>query len=504
MPAALTASSPMMMKMITHRRPSYPPPLPPITHTHTPPTPSTQDENGMPAPTHARQSFSSCGATVRYTPRRRNALVPLPLLPPIPPHVVVKRIAGVVCTLSPYPPLSASTRSLVRYASVDNQIKIQVKILAASNLAILEPKDVEMSPPANERLKKIQFPVVEHPTAEPESAPIPEPAPEPVSVSVSVSVPLRPRLRKDSLGITPRFCVPIPSDTTTTTTTATDTTPAGPPSRPIPPPPFPVRPLNFNNLPANRKPIYDPIVFAPIPWSRPRLSSPLNPAPDTPQLDSPSDAIPPHMAGLLSTPSNLPARAQLHPAYFLRARPRPATAILTPYGAWTLKATLARGGKSDELRRCALMTCESGRKLAWMGGDVRGAVEVWEAEQALEGMEDEEMEFDEDIEEMTQVYVQPCDENDDDDDDDDVVCTGERKAEEIIMVKKETTVVCCPFEFEGPTTCTELDIDMDCDVDMADTTQQTQKHTNIPATQGRTWNDVFEVEDDEDEDEVQC
>ena len=393
----------------------------------------------------------------------------------------------VPCLLIPryLPPL---THSVARYSSVDNQIKIQVKILAASNLAILEPKDVEMSPPANERLKKIQFPVA-HPTPEP--APIPEPAPEPVSV------PLRPRLRKDSLGITPRFCVPIPSGTTTTT----DTTPTAPRSRPIPPPPFPVRPLNFNNLPANRKPIYDPIVFAPIPWSRPRLSSPLNPGPETPQLDSPSDAVPPHMASLLSTPSNLPARARLHPAHFLRARPRPAAAILTPYGAWTLKATLARGGKSDELRRCALMTCESGRKLAWMGGDVRGAVEVWEAEQALEGMEDEEMEFDEDIEEMTQVYVQPCDENDDDDDD--VVCTGERKAEEI-MVKKETTVVCCPFEFEGPTTCTELDIDidMDCDVDMADTTQQTQKPTNTPATPGRTWNDVFEVEDDEDE--VQC
>ena len=58
-----------------------------------------------------------------------------------------------------------------------------------------------------------------------------------------------------------------------------------------------------------------------------------------------------------------------------------------------------------------------------MGGDVHGAVEVWEAEQALEGMEDEEMEFDDDIKKITSVYVQPCDENDDDEE---VVCTGER------------------------------------------------------------------------------
>jgi len=95
-----------------------------------------------------------------------------------------------------------------------------------------------------------------------------------------------------------------------------------------------------------------------------------------------------------------------------------------------------------------------------MGGDVHGAVEVWEAEQALEGMEDEEMEFDDDIKKITSVYVQPCDENDDDEE---VVCTGERKAEEHVMSKK-TAVVCCPFEFEGPTTCTELDVktEMEC------------------------------------------
>ena len=64
----------------------------------------------MPAPFSPRQSLSSsCGATVRYIPRRRNALVPLPLLPPVPPHVVVKRIAGVVRTLSPYPPSAPLT-----------------------------------------------------------------------------------------------------------------------------------------------------------------------------------------------------------------------------------------------------------------------------------------------------------------------------------------------------------------------------------------------------------
>ena len=88
---------------------SYPPPLPlPV------PLPtlstlslslSTLDENAiMPSPNSPRQSFSSCGASVRYTPRRRNALVPLPLLPPVPPHVVVKRIACVVCTPFPYLP----------------------------------------------------------------------------------------------------------------------------------------------------------------------------------------------------------------------------------------------------------------------------------------------------------------------------------------------------------------------------------------------------------------
>lgn len=426
----------------------------------------------MPAPTPVRQSFSSCGATVRYTPRRRNALVPLPLLPPVPPHVVVKRIAGVVCTFSPYPPPPHGQPERAHN-------RIQVKILAASNVALPEPKDVEMCPAPSPVTQKIRFPVED-------STPEHEPAPESLSTR---------RVRKDSLGITPRFSVPIPSAATTTTSTTSA-------PRPIPSPSFPVRPLNFNNLPANRKPTYEPIVFAPIQWSRPRVSSPLNRSSSTPLLDSPSpaSAVPPHMASLLSTPGNLPTRALLHPGYFLRARPRPATAILTPYGGWTLKATLARGGKADELRRCALMTCESGRKLAWMAGDVRGAVEVWEAEQALEGMEDEEMEFDEEMEEITQVYVQPCDENEEDDE---VVCTGERKAEEN-MVKKESAVVCCPFEFEGPTTCTELDVDMDCDVDMdiqVDTTQQSQKLTNTLATLGSTWSDVFEVEDDEDEEQ---
>jgi hypothetical protein len=237
------------------------------------------------------------------------------------------------------------------------------------------------------------------------------------------------------------------------------------------------------------------------------VSSPLNPKSTLSPLDS---TIPAHIAALLSTPSTLPTRTRLHPGYLLRARPRPAHAILTPSGGWSLRATLARGGKSDELRRCALMSSESGRKLAWMGGDVRGAVEVWEAEQALEGMEDEEMEFDDDIEEITRVYVQPCDENDDDDE---VVCTGERKAEEHVMSKK-TAVVCCPFEFEEPTTCTELDIEMEmeCDVEMEmelemDIEQEAVHHTNTharklantPRTQERAWSDVFQVEDDEDE-----
>ena len=333
-----------------------------------------------------------------------------------------------------------------------------------------------MSPAPSPVTEKIQFPV-EDPTSEP----TPEPA----------SAPLRPRVRKDSLSITPRFSVPIPS--------ATPTTQSTPSSGDIPRPPFPVRPLNFNNLPANRRPIYEPIVFSPVQWSRPRVPSPLNPTSPSP-LDSAS-VIPPHIAGLLSTPSSLPTRALLHPGYFLRARPRPATAILTPHGGWTLKATLARGGKNDELRRCALVSCESGRKLAWMGGDIRGAVEVWEAEQALEGMEDEEMEFDEDMEEIMQVYVQPCDENDEDDE---VVCTGERKVEEH-MAKKGNTIVCCPFEFEGPTTCTELDVEMECDIEMEGTVQETltetQKLTNASAAQGRAWSHVFEVEDDEDEEQ---
>lgn len=147
-----------------------------------------------------------------------------------------------------------------------------------------------------------------------------------------------------------------------------------------------------------------------------------------------------------------------------------------------------------------------------MGGDVRGAVEVWEAEQALEGMEDEEMEFDDDIEEITRVYVQPCDDNDEDEDEDEVVCTGERKAEEHLM-NKECTVVCCPYEFEEPTTCTELDIEMECevgmeiDVDMEieqeavhDAKSEMQKLANTPVTQGRAWSNVLQVED-EDEDE---
>jgi hypothetical protein len=137
-----------------------------------------------------------------------------------------------------------------------------------------------------------------------------------------------------------------------------------------------------------------------------------------------------------------------------------------------------------------------------MGGDIRGAVEVWEAEQALEGMEDEEMEFDDDMEEITRVYAQPCD---DDEVDEEVVCTGERQAEEHMM-KKESAVACCPFEFEEPTTCTEFDVEMECDVEMEmeddavhSTHPETHKLANTPATQGRTWSDVFEVEDDEDE-----
>jgi len=129
-----------------------------------------------------------------------------------------------------------------------------------------------------------------------------------------------------------------------------------------------------------------------------------------------------------------------------------------------------------------------------MGGDVRGAVEVWEAEQALEGMEDEEMEFDDDMD-ITQIYVQPCDENEDEDDTDDVVCTGERKADENMMMNKQNAVVCCPFEFESPTTCTELDVEMECDE--MEVEMESQKLTT--QAQGRTWSNVFEVEDSDDD-----
>ena len=151
-----------------------------------------------------------------------------------------------------------------------------------------------------------------------------------------------------------------------------------------------------------------------------------------------------------------------------------------------------------------------------MGGDVRGAVEVWEAEQALEGMEDEEMEFDDDIEEITRVYVQPCDDNDEDEDEDEVVCTGERKAEEHLM-NKECAAVCCPYEFEGPTTCTELDVEMECEVGMEmddmevemeeavhDAKSEMQKLANTSVTQERAWGNVLQVEDEDEDDGLRC
>jgi hypothetical protein len=140
------------------------------------------------------------------------------------------------------------------------------------------------------------------------------------------------------------------------------------------------------------------------------------------------------------------------------------------------------------------MTSESGQKLACMGGDVRGAVEIWEAERALEGMEDQEMEFDDDqeMEEITRAYSQESD----DDEEEEVVCTGERTAEQVV----KTVTACCPFEIEGPTTCIELDIDMECDTEMqAEMDEvifqdaQTLKHTTT------SWSEVFEVEDDLDE-----
>ena len=55
------------------------------------------------------------------------------------------------------------------------------------------------------------------------------------------------------------------------------------------------------------------------------------------------------------------------------------------------------------------------------------------------------------------MYVQPCEDNSDDDDE--VMCTGERKGER----KGEGAPVCCPFEFEEPITCTEIDVKMECD-----------------------------------------
>jgi hypothetical protein len=86
---------------------SSPPPLPSSPLSSSPPPP-TQDDSAMAGPTGPTgptPSRSSCAAMVRYTPRRRNALIPLPLLPPVPPHVVVKRIAGVVRLLLSLPPL---------------------------------------------------------------------------------------------------------------------------------------------------------------------------------------------------------------------------------------------------------------------------------------------------------------------------------------------------------------------------------------------------------------
>lgn len=92
---------------------SYPPPLPLPPLTPSALSLSTLDENAvMPSSISSRQSLSSCGASVRYTPRRRNALVPLPLLPPVPPHVVVKRIAGVVCTLFLSPVTASHSTSI--------------------------------------------------------------------------------------------------------------------------------------------------------------------------------------------------------------------------------------------------------------------------------------------------------------------------------------------------------------------------------------------------------
>jgi hypothetical protein len=126
-----------------------------------------------------------------------------------------------------------------------------------------------------------------------------------------------------------------------------------------------------------------------------------------------------------------------------------------------------------------------------MAGDVRGAVDVWEAERALEGMEDEEMEFD--PEEIALAYALPCDQaNDEEDEDEEVVCTGERKADH---TAKQNEIPCCPFEFEGPTTCTELEIDVDVEMDCGDVEMDFQDEKQ----EARTWSDVFEVEDDEDE-----
>ena len=50
---------------------------------------------------------------------------------------------------------------------------------------------------------------------------------------------------------------------------------------------------------------------------------------------------------------------------------------------------------------------------------------------------------------------------DNSDDDDEVMCTGKGKGKG--KGKGEGAPVCCPFEFEEPTTCSEIDVKMECD-----------------------------------------
>lgn len=299
-----------------------------------------------------------------YTPRRRNALIPLPLLPPPPPHAIIKSVTVVHPVNGNHNGNTGNNRGRRRSSASKGNNNVQ---------------DTTGAQAAN-----VPFPKASSPTS--------PTSPHPLTVRNRGG----PRRRSAGFFNGPplagRPAPQVPRQSSANTTFVV-TVRIPPPPKYIPPPQpaaqvrKPIITSGIKPVPSYRRPYQDPVSPPPKPaFNRPRVSSAFatHPAITAESLNDDHMVIDQPIQTVAEAPAP-PFGTQLHP----RSVPRPRSKLNVP-GAKGKPASLV-------IRRCAVLNAsgpEKGRRIWCLG--VRLAQEIWEAEECLKAQElvenDHEME----------------------------------------------------------------------------------------------------------------